>query len=80
MTQAAYFIAVALVAVLFALYLAYSQPKPLEAPRKHGTVEYVYDGDTIILDGMKERIRLWVLMHRRKTRRDFTRLETGLCG
>ncbi|PCI46363.1 MAG: hypothetical protein COB58_11095 [Thalassobium sp.] len=59
MTQAAYFIAAAVIAALFALYLSYSQPRPLEAPRQHGKVAYVIDGDTIILQGVKERIRLW---------------------
>ena len=56
MTQAAYFIAAAVIAALFALYLSYSQPRPLEAPRQHGKVAYVIDGDTIHLGG--ERFRL----------------------
>ncbi|NKC02215.1 MAG: hypothetical protein GKR90_27450 [Pseudomonadales bacterium] len=59
MTQAVFLLAAAVIVLLFGLYLAYSQPRPLEPERKHGTVAYVFDGDTIRLKGHKTRIRLW---------------------
>lgn len=59
MTQAGYFIAAALIAAIVAIYTAISQPAPLEPTRKHGRVSYVIDGDTLILEGVEQRIRLW---------------------
>ncbi len=59
MTQAGFFIIAACLAVLIGLYSHWRQPRPLESPRKHGTVDFVIDGDTIILKGVEQRIRLW---------------------
>lgn len=49
--------AVFVFAVLYYLFL----PKqlPLEPERKYGRVSYIFDGDTLQIQGMKPRIRLW---------------------
>ena len=59
MTQAGYLIAALVIAAIVAIYITFSQPVPLEPTRKHGKVAFVIDGDTIILEGVEQRIRLW---------------------
>ena len=59
MTQAGYFIAALVIAAIVGIYSIISQRVPLEPNRKHGRVSFVIDGDTIILKGVEQRIRLW---------------------
>jgi endonuclease YncB( thermonuclease family) len=59
MTQAVYFIAALLIAVVVMTFQSLREPRPLEAKRRHATVAYVIDGDTLVLEGVKQPIRLW---------------------
>ncbi len=43
----------------FSVWFFRDTTKPLEPQRKSGRVGYVIDGDTIILSGTGERLRLW---------------------
>lgn len=59
MGESIYFLIAIGIAVLFAVYLSVTQVPPLEAERELGRVSYVIDGDTLILKGVKNKIRLW---------------------
>ncbi len=59
MGETTYFLVAIGLAVLFAVYLTVSKPKPLEPERKFARVAFVIDGDTLKLEGIKPRIRLW---------------------
>lgn len=59
MTQAGYFIAALVIAGAFAAYSALTQPKPLEPTRQSGRVDYVKDGDSLRIKGVKPDIRLF---------------------
>lgn len=52
---------IGLIAVVgaFWLYSAKTQHHPLQPNRHDDRVAYVYDGDTVKLEGSKTRIRLW---------------------
>ena len=59
MTQADYFIAAAILAALIVAFSNWSQPRPLEPKRQRARVSFVIDGDTLILEGVEQRLRLW---------------------
>ena len=58
MTALGYTLA-ALLAVAIVTIQAMAQPAPLEPVRHSARVAYVIDGDTLALDGVEPRIRLW---------------------
>jgi len=59
MTEGGYFIAAAVLAALIVTISQLLQPRPLEAKRHKAVVDYVIDGDTIILKDTGTRLRLW---------------------
>ena len=59
MSQTFAYIAAAIVAAILFAVLSATRPGPLEPDRRAGTVSYVIDGDTIILEGVETRLRLW---------------------
>lgn len=59
MTSTGYLIAAAVVAVLVGIYTTFARPDPLTPTHKKGKVAFVIDGDTLILEGVEQRIRLW---------------------
>lgn len=58
MTALGYTLA-AVLAVAIVTIQAMAQPAPLEPVRYSARVAYVIDGDTLALDGVEPRIRLW---------------------
>lgn len=61
MTTTSYYILASVLAVAIAIGFAMKERNaPLEPKRQHGTVGYVFDGDTVRLRGGQEsRLRLW---------------------
>jgi len=59
MNEPVYYLIGFCVAVILLIYFNSRQPKPLQPVQRLGRVSYVIDGDTLILDGVKPRIRLW---------------------
>ncbi len=53
------YIALAALALLCVACFSSGKSKPLESERFTGRVDYVFDGDTLRLKGIKQRIRLW---------------------
>jgi endonuclease YncB( thermonuclease family) len=59
MLDTIYVLGTAFATFLILVYFFRPQPLPLEPERKYGQVSYIFDGDTLQIEGIKPRIRLW---------------------
>ena len=59
MSATPYYIGALIIGAAVWAYWTAIQPRPFEPERQHGRIAYVIDGDTLKIEGVKPRIRLF---------------------